>query len=104
LDDKTNSKPQSIGPNEPKLTVGPVSNNVYKDDILPVKNDIEYVNPDNHTISLPDGMVKKGNIIEKKTNRKKVYGVGINKRKKSGGNINKILTQKSKDILKGIVR
>jgi len=49
----------------PPLTSAPVPQGTFKHDILPVKNDITIVNPENHYIDLPNGM--------KKTTEKKIW-------------------------------
>ena len=95
---------KSIGPiPDPQLTIGSIPQGILKDDVLPLRDNIEVVNPKNHVIHLSDGMVKNVNTIEKPPDTRRAYGAGLYKRKKSGGNLNKILSQKSKDILSGIV-
>jgi len=99
------NNPFPIGPiHSPQLTVGGLPQGTLYGDMLPVKNSIEVINPKNHTISLPDGNVKSTTTIIHNA-RSRANGGGIRKRSqaKTGGNLNKILSSKSKDILKGLV-
>jgi hypothetical protein len=89
---------------EPPLTVDTPPQGTLKG-MLPVRNTIEIIDPSNHTIDLGDGKMKLSNTIMYKTPppiRKNRYGGGLSKRK-SGGNLNKILNNKSKDILNGLL-
>lgn len=77
----------------PPISSAPVPQGTFKHDILPVKNDVTIVNPANHYIDLPDGMVKAtGNIIHAP---KRKYGGRIKQNKQ----VDRILNQKSKQIL-----
>ena len=77
----------------PPLSSAPVPQGTFKHDILPVKNDITIVNPENHYIDLPDGMKKTtGDII---TAPRRKYGGKIKKTKQ----VDRILNDKSKQIL-----
>jgi len=78
----------------PPLSSAPVPQGTFKSDILPVKNDITIVNPENHYIDLPNGMKKTtGDIVIDRPKRK--YGGKIKQNKQ----VNKILNEKSKQIL-----
>ena len=61
-------------------------------DMLPAKNSIQIVNPDNHEIELADGNIRNKN---EPYHKKKIYA-------KSGEGLNRMLTAKSKDILKSL--
>jgi hypothetical protein len=91
---------------EPPLTVDTPPQGTFKGDILPVRNTMEIIDPSNHTIDLPDGKVKSTNTIMYKNNPMNNvyrYGQGLKGKRKSGGNLNKILNNKSKDILNGLL-
>jgi hypothetical protein len=92
---------------EPPLTIDTPPQGTLKGDMLPVKNTIEVIDPKNHTINLGDGRVKLSNTVmynNPPLNSVYRYGSGLKgKRRKSGGNLNKILNNKSKDILNGLI-
>lgn len=78
----------------PPLSSAPVPQGTFKHDILPVKNDITIVNPENHYIDLPNGMKKTtGDIVIERPRKK--YGGKI----KKSNQVDKILNDKSKQIL-----
>jgi len=92
---------------EPPLTIDTPPQGTLKGDMLPVKNTIEVIDPNNHTINLGDGRVKLSNTVmynNTPLNSVYRYGSGLKgRRRKSGGNLNKILNNKSKDILNGLI-
>lgn len=81
------TKPKQVisAMNEPPLTVSPGPQGTLKNDILPVKNDITIVNPENHMIDLPDGMKKMtvGTVYDSKQG-KYISGSGMKKKKRGG--------------------
>ena len=96
------------------LSVSPAPQGTLKGDILPVKNDIQVVNPENHYIDLPDGRKVVGaNQVIVEPQAKIGYGMMKKKTKKGGRvmgnpmpspgvkthNLDNILNNKSQQIL-----